>query len=137
VRHAIRASDGSWTTWGNVETKAGDSGDPTDVAIAGVNGELQMIVISNSGTKYVHTIRHSDGTWDTFKSLSGVLGSGLTINSVGAARVDGELQATFVTSGGKLLHTIRHSSGSWDDANSKSLTGVSGTILGTSDTGSL
>jgi hypothetical protein len=94
-------------------------------------------VISNSGAKQVHTIRHSDGTWDTFNSLSGVLGSGLIINSVGAARVDGELQATFVTDDGKLLHTIRHSSGSWDDANSKALTGVSGTILGTSVTGSL
>jgi hypothetical protein len=137
VRHAIRHDDGTWTSWGNVENVAGDSGTPTDVAIAGVNGELQMIVISNSGTKYVHTIRHSDGSWDDFNSLSGVIGSGLTIKSVGAARVDGELQATFVTSDGKLLHTIRHSSGSWDDANSKSLTNVSGTILGTSDTGSL
>jgi len=137
VRHAIRHSDGTWTSWGNVEGKAGDSGTPTDVSVAGVDGELQMIVISNSGAKQVHTIRHSDGTWDTFNSLSGVLGSGLTINSVGAARVDGELQATFVTDDGKLLHTIRHSSGSWDDANSKALTGVSGTILGTSVTGSL
>lgn len=138
VRNAVRHADGTWTQWGDVEGQAGDTGDPTDVAVAAVDGDLQMIVLSNGGTKYQHTLRHSsDGSWEPFRSLSVTLPAGLTLESVGAARVDDELQATFVTSDGRLLHTIRHSDGSWIDANSKALTGVTGTIVTTADTGTV
>jgi hypothetical protein len=85
-----------------------------------------------------HNRRDDSGSWqDSWGSVEGQSGSIGNIRAVADAAISGDTHVLAINSDGKLLHTIRHSSGTWDDANSKSLTGVSGTILGTSDTGSL
>ncbi|MFJ5880676.1 hypothetical protein [Kitasatospora cineracea] len=125
VVHAVRHADGSWQPWGNVLGATGTPaawGLPTDVAVAGINGQLQVVVCDNSQIGAYHAIRRSDGSWTRWGDIgsqarfdrAGYYGSNLT--GVDGAAVNGEFQLVFEpsTDAGDLYHTIRHADGSWD-----------------------
>ncbi|WP_328299405.1 transglycosylase family protein [Streptomyces sp. NBC_00435] len=136
VYHSIRGSGGTWSAWGDVYAAAGGSGTASDVAVAGTGSDMQIIVTSNNGTKQVHGARLGDGTWLPLTDLAATLG-GFTATGVSAATVDGELQATFVTTDNRILHTIRRVNGTWTGAGAINLTGVNGNHYAASITGTL
>lgn len=136
VYHTVRNSNGAWTPWGDVYTAAGDAGTATDVAVAGTGSDMQIIVTSNGGAKQFHGARLGNGTWMPLTDLTSALGS-FTSTGVSAAAVNGELQATFVTTDNRILHTIRRVNATWTGAGSINLNGVTGNHYGASITGSL
>ncbi|WP_371616485.1 transglycosylase family protein [Streptomyces sp. NBC_00454] len=136
VYHSVRSSGGTWTPWGDVYTAAGSAGTASDVAVTGTGSDMQIIVTSNNGAKQFHGARLGNGTWLPLTDLTGALGS-FTATGVSAATVDGELQATFVTTDNRILHTIRRVNATWTGAGSINLTGVSGNHYAASITGSL
>jgi hypothetical protein len=74
--HMVRGSDGNWTAPGDALDAMHHPGTFVSVAAAGVNGDLQIVLVDNGGGVW-HAIRHSgDGTWDTAAQLtsSGVPG---------------------------------------------------------------
>ncbi|MBW5483128.1 CHAP domain-containing protein [Streptomyces bambusae] len=128
LQHGRRHADGTWSAFGDASAAGGaaEAGITSvdDVAVAGTgNGDLQLVITANGGTKQFHGARYASGSWSGFNSLAGVVPAA-TVTGVAAAAVDNELQALFVTSDNRVLHTIRHVNGTWDAAGSVNLTGV-------------
>ncbi|MFB7025626.1 MULTISPECIES: trypsin-like serine protease [unclassified Streptomyces] len=134
--HTIRNSAGQWSTWGNVAGAAGTTGPITSVSMAGTGGDAQIVIATDNGTRQYHAIRKADRTWTTFGDLKDYLGT-VTVKSLGAAHVDGELQLTATTTDNKLLHIIRHADRTWTSTTTVSLQGVTGTLGTTAITGTL
>ncbi len=134
--HTIRNTAGSWSTWGNVAHAAGPTGPITAVSMAGTGGDAQIVIATDNGTRQYHAIRKADRTWTTFGDLKDYLGTD-TVNSLGAAHVDGALQLTATTSDGKLLHIIRRPDGTWSPITRVPLRGVVGTPGTTAAAGTL
>ncbi|MGW1765895.1 trypsin-like serine protease [Streptomyces sp. NPDC002073] len=134
--HTVRNTAGQWSPWGSVAAAAGTTGPITSVSMAGTGGDAQIVIATDNGTRQYHAIRKADRTWSTFGDLQGVLGT-VTVKSVGAAHVDGELQVTATTSANKLLHTVRHADRTWNPTTTVTLQGVTGTLGATSVTGTL
>ncbi|MEV4557101.1 hypothetical protein AB0K51_08895 [Kitasatospora sp. NPDC049285] len=127
VLHTLRHADGSWQPWGNVMGATGTPspwGWTTDVAVAGINGQLQVVVCDNSVVGAYHAIRRADGTWTRWGNVvdqvrfdrAGYYGSNL--GGVDGAAVNGEFQLVFEpsTNTGDLYHTIRRADGTWQQA---------------------
>ena|SRR5215472_9628788 len=84
--HNIRHTNGFWDHFGDVKRQTGDPGAFTDIALASVNGELQVSGVTNDGGLW-HTIRHIDGSWDQFGDVNGQAGNPGTITNVASAYV--------------------------------------------------
>lgn len=112
--HTIRHANGSWQPqFGNVKGQSGDPGHFSSVAAAGVNGELQVCALTDTGGMW-HTIRHANGTWQAqFGDVKGQSGNPGVFAAVGCAEANSELQVCGVLDNGGMWHTIRHSDGSW------------------------
>ncbi|MFI8106849.1 trypsin-like serine protease, partial [Streptomyces sp. NPDC086023] len=134
--HTIRNTAGQWSTWGNVASAAGTTGPITSVSMAGTGGDAQIVIATDNGTRQYHAIRKADRTWAAFGDLKDYLGT-VTVKSLGAAHVDGELQLTATTSDSKLLHIIRHADRTWTPTTTVNLQGVTGTLGTTTITGTL
>lgn len=71
VFHSIHQFGGGWSHVGDVYLQCGNLGGVESVGVAGVNGELQLAVVSNgSFPKLWHTIRHANGKWQPFGDVS-------------------------------------------------------------------
>ncbi|MFJ4185361.1 transglycosylase family protein [Kitasatospora sp. NPDC089509] len=136
VFHTVRAGSGDWSPWGDVYTAAGDAGRAGDVAATGTGADLQIVVVSEDGTKQFHAARFGNGSWSPMTDLAPVLGS-FTATGVGAATVDNALQATFVTNDDRILHTIRRVDGTWQGVGAIPLAGVNGNHYAAAITGTL
>ncbi|MFG3338641.1 hypothetical protein [Glycomyces sp. NPDC048151] len=124
VRHCSRTEGGDWSAWGNVENVAGEIGTITDVAVAGVNGEIQIIAQTSANALY-HTLRNAAGSWQNFIKLSDF--SSFVPESISMTEVDDDMQFAIVTSSGSIKHTIRYANGSWQESpGTVSLSGLSG-----------
>ncbi|WP_107064598.1 phospholipase D-like domain-containing protein [Streptomyces sp. NRRL S-118] len=134
--HTIRNTAGQWTAWGSVASAAGTTGPITSVSMAGIGDDAQIVIATDNGTRQYHTIRKADRTWSPFGDLKDHLGT-VTVTSLGAAHVDGELQLTATTSDNKLIHIIRHADRTWTPATTVTLQGVTGTLGTTAITGTL
>ncbi|MFE9743205.1 trypsin-like serine protease [Streptomyces sp. NPDC006477] len=134
--HTIRNTAGQWSTWGNVASAAGTTGPITSVSMAGTGGDAQIVIATDNGTRQYHAIRKADRTWAAFGDLKDYLGT-VTVKSLGAAHVDGELQLTATTSDNKLIHLIRHADRTWTPTTTVALQGVTGTLGTTAITGTL
>ncbi|MFE9137537.1 trypsin-like serine protease [Streptomyces sp. NPDC007355] len=134
--HTIRNTAGQWSAWGNVASAAGTTGPITAVSMAGTGGDAQIVIATDNGTRQYHAIRKADRTWATFADLKGYLGT-VTVKSLGAAHVDGELQLTATTSDNRLIHIIRHADRTWTPTTTVALQGVTGTLGTTAITGTL
>ncbi|MFE5513016.1 trypsin-like serine protease [Streptomyces sp. NPDC056529] len=61
--HTIRSANGSWAPFGDLKSVLGTVS-AKSVAATHVNGEVQ-VAVTTSDNKLLHTIRHTDRTWDT------------------------------------------------------------------------
>lgn len=122
--HAIRASDGTWSGWGNIEGAAGDIGDPYDVAVAGIGSQLHVMALNGSSDVF-HAIRSADGTWQPFRKAA--VFNDFTPFVVSAANVGGELQVGIIDIAANgtqaVRHSIRRTDGSWQTAGTVSRSG--------------
>ncbi len=96
----------------------GDWGAFQAVGVANVNGELHVCVIAPTllaGWRILHTIRHGDGTWDSFQDVNdpGLAGMPGSFISVACAELNKELHVCGVTNDGTLWHTFRSSQNNW------------------------
>jgi len=124
--HAIRASDGTWSNWGNIESAAGDiANDVLDVALAGIGAQLHVVVVSGSSEVY-HAIRRGDGSWQRFRQVAAF--SNYSPVDISAANVGGEMQVgiiDFTANASQIIrHNIRRSDGSWTAVRTVRATGL-------------
>ncbi|MFC0436221.1 hypothetical protein [Kutzneria buriramensis] len=83
--HMVRDSAGNWGGPGDAMKAMGHKGTLVSVAVAGVNGDLQVAIVDNGGAVW-HTIRHSaDGTWDQAGQLTPSIVPGMPSDVVEAA----------------------------------------------------
>ncbi|NEA35442.1 hypothetical protein [Streptomyces sp. SID13031] len=124
--HAIRASDGTWSNWGNIESVAGEiANDVLHVALAGIGSQLHVVALSGSSDVY-HAIRRADGSWQRFKKVTAF--SNYSPFFVSAANVGAELQVAiidFTANASQIIrHNIRRSDGSWTPVKTVRATGL-------------
>jgi len=124
--HAIRASDGTWSNWGNIEGAAGDiANDVLDVALAGIGAQLHVVALSGSSEVY-HAIRRGDGSWQRFRKVTAF--SNYSPFAISAANVGGEMQVgiiDFTANASQIIrHNIRRSDGSWTPVRTVRATGL-------------
>jgi len=114
--HAVRHSDGTWTSLGDVKSVAGGlTGTISQVAAAGVNGQLQLVALA--GGKVMHAVRDAGGNWSGFGDVlaaydkNNVVGtpSGVTVGAVGT----GLQMLVQGGNGTSLWHMVRGSDGNW------------------------
>jgi hypothetical protein len=112
--HTIRAADGTWQLFGDVEGQAGDPGNVTKVASAVIGCDLHVVVSTFDGGLW-HAIRFCDGTWQPFGDVKGQAGDPGPVTDVSASgnSATGELNVVASTADGGLWHTIRAADGSW------------------------
>jgi hypothetical protein len=84
--HAVRHADGSWTTFGDVNTVAGATSNPLKIAAADVNNELHLLV--STWDTLVHSIRHANGTWTQFGDVEEQTGNTSAVWNVAASGVE-------------------------------------------------
>ncbi len=70
IHHALRRANGTWTAFGDVNRQTGDRGAPFMVGVAPVQNELQLGVTTGGTPNLWHTIRHADGSWQSFGDVS-------------------------------------------------------------------
>ncbi|MFJ7160005.1 trypsin-like serine protease [Streptomyces sp. NPDC101118] len=134
--HTLRATNGTWTKWGDVAGAAGATGPVTAVAMAGTGSDAHVVIATDNGTQQYHSLRKGDGTWTPFGNLTPYLGQ-ITVKSLGAGSVDGELQLAATTADGKVLHTTRRANGTWATTAPVALDGLTGTLGGIALAGTL
>jgi hypothetical protein len=86
--HAVRRSDGAWTSVGDVKGQVGDPGSIQCCAAVGIRGELHIGCVTSDG-KLWHSIRLASGNWTGIgdvKSQTGDPGSASDL-SVATVRV--------------------------------------------------
>ncbi|MFF7588410.1 trypsin-like serine protease [Kitasatospora purpeofusca] len=123
--HTIRTTAGNWGPWGDTAVAAGATGPVSYVALAGAGDEAHLVIGTDNGTRQFHALRRSSGSWEPFGDLAGVWGQ-VTVGSLGATAVGGELQLAAVTSDGKVLHTVRRADRGWAPAVRPPLAGMTG-----------
>jgi hypothetical protein len=74
IYHTIGSANGSWAPPTDIAVATNYIEYPTDVAVAEVNGELQLVVTAYRAPAMSHTIRHADGTWQKFGNVGAVAG---------------------------------------------------------------
>ncbi|WP_219664879.1 S1 family peptidase [Streptomyces bambusae] len=134
--HAVRRTTGHWTVWGDVSAAAGTTGPVSSIVMAGAGADSHIVIATDNGTRQYHSIRYGNGTWAPFGDLRDYLGT-VTVKSVGAGTVDGELQLAATTSDNKLLHIVRHTDRTWTPATQVTTQGVTGTLGSISLAGTL
>ncbi|MFE0463686.1 hypothetical protein ACFW1A_30985 [Kitasatospora sp. NPDC058965] len=137
--HALRSTTGgAFGSWGDVFANSSNPGTAEHVAVAGVNGQLQVVVSANNGTGVYHAIRNATGNWTVFGNVEAAAGNPGQITGVGAAgtgAITGTqvLQLAVLTSGGTVFHTVRDSGGHWTGFGNVTTT-VKGSVSGTAVT---
>ncbi|MEW1636805.1 trypsin-like serine protease [Streptomyces sp. NPDC093801] len=134
--HTIRATTGHWTGWGDVAGAAGATGPISSVAMAGADNDAHLVIATDNGTRQYHTIRYGNGTWASFGDLKDYLGT-LTVKSLAAGAVDGELQLAVTTTDNRIVHTLRHTDRTWGTTAQVTTAGITGTLGSISLAGTL
>jgi hypothetical protein len=114
--HAVRHSDGTWTSLGDVKSVAGGlTGAITQVAAAGVNGQLQVVALA--GGKVMHAVRDAGGTWSGFGDVLAAYDTGHVVGTpsgIAVGAVGTGLQLLVQGGNGtSLWHMVRGSDGNF------------------------
>ncbi|MFB6893539.1 trypsin-like serine protease [Kitasatospora sp. NPDC056327] len=135
VHHTIRSgATAGWSGWGAVDDAAGATGPVVSLALARQGSDMNLAVVTEDGAQH-HTVRHADGTWQSFRSLGGVFGQ-LTATSVSAAPADGEAHFALTTTDNRVLLASRLADAGWTAPQNLDLTGLNGSHTGTAVTAS-
>ena len=116
--HTISNVD-KWEPFEDVNSRVEDDwGTFQDIGVANVDDELHVCVTAPtllSRWRILHTIRHENGTWDSFQDVTdpGLAGFPGSFISVACAELNKELHVCGVTDDGKLWHTFRSSQNDW------------------------
>ncbi len=116
--HTVGYMD-KWEPFEGVNSRVEDDwGTFKDIGVANVDGELHVCVTAPTqlaGWRILHTIRHGDGTQDSFQDVTdpGLAGFPGSFISVACAELNKELHVCGVTDDGKLWHTVRSSQNDW------------------------
>ncbi|WP_327257118.1 S1 family peptidase [Streptomyces sp. NBC_01244] len=114
VYQGIRLSDGSWTTFTDIQsTTAGSIGGIKNWAVtaSGVGSDTHVIAVGGDG-HLQHTVRSIDGTWTKFGDINEVAGTLANVTKVSTVSIGNDLHVLAV-SDGKVFHTIRNATGNW------------------------
>lgn len=88
---------------------------------ADIQGELHVVlcqdqVTDTGGFRCLHTIRHTDGTWEALRNVDAeVAPKGISFDQLSCANVAGQLHVCGVRDNRTLLHTIRYPDGHWQN----------------------
>ncbi|MBF9069165.1 hypothetical protein [Streptacidiphilus fuscans] len=118
--HSIRTTPtGTWTPWGDVFANSSNPGTATHVAIAGVDGALEVMVTVNSGNGLYHATRNSNGTWTVFGNVESETGfnpgtlTNLAMAATGDSSTSDVMEYALVNTSGTVYHGIRYTNGTW------------------------
>ena len=112
IWHTVRATNGTWLPFGEVELLAGDIGTATDVDCTAVSGNLHVVASNSVGGLY-HTVRRmEDGSWTPFGNVKAFAGDPGSVSGVSTSQFAGRL---FITAhvGVQLYETSRHGENQW------------------------
>lgn len=117
VYQGMRLSDGSWTAFSDIESRASDIGTIKNAAVtaAGVGSNTHVIAVGGIGDKaghLFHTVRSLEGTWSKFGDINEVAGTLTDITDVSTVSIGNDLHVLAVA-GGKVFHTVRKADGNW------------------------
>ena len=106
----IRHANGSWQPFGQIVPPTVPAGIIGGLAAAGVNGNLEVLVGTDSAALYEATRNSAGGAWSGFDNVSapGVL----PLRTISCAMVDGRLTALFVDNS-PALYIGTKSGGAW------------------------
>lgn len=111
--HALRRTNGTWTSFNSVENQAGEIGLVIDVAAANVAGSLHVVARVGGGGIF-HTVRAPNGSWTAFADIKGLARDPGSVRDVAAAGyANGQLQVAVAINGGGLFHSLRSANGTW------------------------
>ncbi len=114
--HTIRFVNGTWqSAFGDVNAQESNNPGPfRAVGCAGVGSNLHVVSLTGDG-KLWHTIRFTNGAWQSFFGDVNAQESNNPgpFTVVGCAGVGSNLHVVSLTGDGKLWHTIRFADGSW------------------------
>jgi hypothetical protein len=122
--HTIREPGGNWQpTFGLIEShEQNNPGHFTAISCAGVSGQSALVngqlhIVGIAGGQLWHTIRNSDGSWQSTFGLieSHEQNNPGTFTAISCATLGDQLHVVGVA-GGQLWHTIRNSDGSWQSS---------------------
>jgi hypothetical protein len=132
VYHALRLTNGQWTTFNALEPFTG-AHYADYVGAAAVSGELHVAISGADGVR--HTVRHSNGSWEPFREPPGSRLPGTTAEVTLADSSNGELHMVAYDAQGSLYHRARRTNGTWTPFASLGITQVN--AIGMAESGSL
>ncbi|MFI5867853.1 S1 family peptidase [Streptomyces sp. NPDC051546] len=113
VYQGVRLSDGSWTDFTDVQSRAGDIGGIKNWAVtaAGIDGATHVVAVGGDAALH-HTVRSADGTWTSFGNINEVAGTLTNITRVSTVSIGNDLHV-LVLADGKVYHAMRKADGNW------------------------
>ncbi|MGW1642687.1 hypothetical protein [Streptomyces lavendulae] len=113
--HAVRSTDGTWTSWNAVDGIGTATFQAGNIAIAALpDGSTQLLATGNDGLAY-HNIRNANGTWQGWNKVDGYGGAtGFAASSLAITGLpNGDTQMLAVGNDGKTYHAARYANGGW------------------------
>jgi hypothetical protein len=110
--HTLRKAGGAWLPFRDVMAVAGNPGTVEALGSATVGGELHVLAATiGGGPSLFHAVRRVDGSWKSFRKITGETGNlPGAIHSMAAANVGGVLHVAAIADqpgpGSKLMHTL-------------------------------
>ncbi|MCX5300295.1 S1 family peptidase [Streptomyces sp. NBC_00193] len=117
IYQGMRLSDGSWTAFTDIESRASEIGAIKNAAVTagGVGSDTHVIAVGGvdaAAGHLFHTVRSIDGTWTDFGDINTVVSTPADITDVSTVSISNDLHVLAVA-GGKVFHTMRKADGNW------------------------